>query len=198
MVGALAINGKRKSVPVGVGPLGIVPAVQSSVHEVARRRWGTVGGVERVWDYPRPPGVTPCERRVRVEVAGEVLAESIRALRVLETSHPPTVYIPPVDVQVGLLVVSDTGATWCEFKGAARYLDAVVDARRVKAVAWSYPNPTAGYEALRDHVAFYPGRVDGAWLDDERVRAQPGDFYGGWITRDLVGPFKGAPGTRGW
>jgi uncharacterized protein (DUF427 family) len=127
-----------------------------------------------------------------------VLADSTLALRVLETSHPPTIYIPPADVRLGLLTASDAGATWCEFKGDARYLDAIVAGRQARTVAWSYAAPTAGYEALQDHVAFYPGRVDAAWLDDERVQAQPGDFYGGWITDDLVGPFKGPPGTRGW
>lgn len=156
------------------------------------------GLVERVWDYPRPPAVRPCDRRVRVEWAGEVLADSTHALRVLETSHPPTIYIPPADVRLSLLTTSGAGGTWCEFKGQARYLDAIVARRRAQAVAWSYAAPSAGYEALRDHVAFYPGRLDSAWLDDERVQAQPGDFYGGWITGDLVGPFKGPPGTRGW
>jgi uncharacterized protein (DUF427 family) len=156
------------------------------------------GRVERVWDYPRPPAVTPCERRVRAEWAGEMLADSRHALRVLETSHPPTIYIPPADVRLSLLSASDAGPTWCEFKGEACYLDAIVDGRRAHAIAWSYPQPSGGYEALRDHIAFYPGRLDAAWLDDERVQAQPGDFYGGWITGDLVGPFKGTPGTRGW
>jgi uncharacterized protein (DUF427 family) len=131
---------------------------------------------------------------VRVEWAGEVLADSIQALRVLESSHPPTIYIPPGDVRLNLLTASDAAPTWCEFKGQARYLDG----RRVRAVAWSYAHPTADYEALRDQIAFYPGRLDAAWLDDERVQAQPGDFYGGWITSDLDGPFKGPPGTRGW
>jgi uncharacterized protein (DUF427 family) len=154
--------------------------------------------VERVWDYPRPPAVRACERRVRVELAGQLLADSTAALRVLETSHPPTIYVPPADVALGFLADSDAGPTWCEFKGHAHYLDAIIDGRRVRAVAWSYAAPTAGYEALRDHLAFYPGRMDAAWLGDERVQAQPGDFYGGWITEDLVGPFKGPPGTLGW
>lgn len=127
-----------------------------------------------------------------------MLADSIHALRVLETSHPPTIYIPPADVRLNLLTASDTRPTWCEFKGQAEYLDALVTGRRTRAVAWRYPAPAAGYEALRDHVAFYPGRVDAAWLDDDRVQAQAGDFYGGWITGDLVGPFKGRPGTHGW
>jgi uncharacterized protein (DUF427 family) len=154
--------------------------------------------MEDVWTYPRPPAVVPCERHVRVEVAGVVLADSTRALRVLETSHPPTIYVPPGDVTRDLLHESAARGTWCEFKGAARYLDATVGGRTVKAIAWTFPVPTAGYEAIRDHVSFYPGRADAAYLGDERVYAQEGDFYGGWITSDLVGPFKGAPGTLGW
>ena len=133
-----------------------------------------------------------------MEVAGTVLAESAAALRVLETSHPPTVYLPPEAVRRDLLRPSVVRATVCEFKGVARYLDAVLDGRRVRVVAWSYPEPTSAYEALRDHVAFYPGRVDAAWLGDELVQAQEGDFYGGWITSDLVGPFKGPAGTLAW
>ncbi len=140
----------------------------------------------------------PCGRRVRVQLGGETLADATGAVRVLETSHPPTIYVPPGTVRAEFLAPSAAGSTWCEFKGAARYLDAIVDGRRVAAVAWSYPSPSRGYEALRDMVAFYPGRVDAAWLDDEPVQAQAGDFYGGWVTADLVGPFKGAPGTRGW
>jgi len=154
--------------------------------------------MEDVWEYPRPPAVVPCPRRVRVELAGEVLAESTHALRVLETSHPPTIYIPPGDVRGRFLTESRTRPTRCEFKGAAGYLDAIAHGRRFIAVGWCYPRPASEYEALRDHVAFYPGRVDAAWLDDERVQAQEGDFYGGWITSDLIGPFKGQPGTLGW
>lgn len=154
--------------------------------------------MECVWDYPRPPLVSACPRRVRVQVAEAWIADSTRALRVLETSHPPTIYIPRQDVRGDLLRPCSARSTWCEFKGTARYLDACVGRRLVRAVAWTYPDPAAGYEALRGHVAFHPGRVDGAWLDVERVLAQEGDFYGGWITADLIGPFKGAPGTRGW
>jgi uncharacterized protein (DUF427 family) len=154
--------------------------------------------VEHVWHYPRPPIVAPSPRPVRIGVAGRTLAESERALRVLETSHPPTVYVPRADIDESLLAESAKGATWCEFKGRARYLDAVVEGRRRPAVGWFYPEPSPGYERLRDHVAFYPGRVDEAWLGEERVQAQDGAFYGGWITSDLVGPFKGAPGTLGW
>ena len=127
-----------------------------------------------------------------------MLADTTGALRVLETSHPPTIYIPPADARTDLLVASDAGSTWCEFKGAAQYVDAVVDGRRVTAVGWRYREPSPDYEQLRDHVAFYPARVDGAWMDDEQVKGQESDFYGGWITSDLVGPFKGPPGTLGW
>lgn len=154
--------------------------------------------MERVWDYPRPPSVAACERRVRIELGGAVLADSMAALRVLETSHPPTIYVPPADVRSEHFAVSDAPPSWCEFKGTARYLDAVVPGLRVAAVGWTYAHPSPGYEELRHYVAFYPGRVDGAWLGAERVEAQPGDFYGGWITADLIGPFKGPPGTGGW
>ena len=154
--------------------------------------------MERVWDYPRPPAVVPCDRPVRVVLGGIALADSARALRVLETSHPPTIYVPPADVRAEHLRPAAAPPTWCEFKGAARYLDAVVDGVRVESAAWTFDDPAPGYEMLRDHVAFYPGRVDDAWLGDERITAQAGDFYGGWISADLVGPFKGAPGTLGW
>jgi uncharacterized protein (DUF427 family) len=153
---------------------------------------------ERVWDYPRPPAVDACRQRVRIVLSGVMIADSTRARRVLETSHPPTIYLPPADVRGDLLVPSDARPTVCEFKGVARYLDATIDGRRHRAIAWTYPTPTPGYESLRDHICFYPGRVDEAWLGDERVQAQPGDFYGGWITSNLIGPFKGARGTLGW
>ena len=155
-------------------------------------------GAESVWDYPRPPAVKRCPRHVRVELAGQVLAESDRTLRVLERSHPPTIYVPRDDVREDLLVPSRQPSTRCEFKGAARYLDALISNQRYQAIGWMYPQPSPGYDALTDHLAFYPGRIDAAWLGDERVLAQDGDFYGGWITAELVGPFKGAPGTRRW
>jgi uncharacterized protein (DUF427 family) len=154
--------------------------------------------VERVWDFPRPPAVDRCARRVRIEAGGEVVADSTAALRVLETSHPPTIYVPPGDVRADPLVPSQARPTVCEYKGRARYLDLVLGERRLHAVAWTYPDPVAAYAVLRDHIAFFPGRVDAAWLGDERVQAQPGAFYGGWITDDLVGPFKGAAATLGW
>ncbi len=150
-----------------------------------------------MWDYPRPPSVEPASRPVRIEHGGVVVAATDRALRVLETSHPPGYYVPPGDVAEGVLR-SSARRTVCEYKGVAHYWDLVVGDRVVRDAAWSYPSPAAGYEALRDHLAFYPGRVDAAYVGDERVAAQEGDFYGGWITGDVEGPFKGAPGTLGW
>jgi uncharacterized protein (DUF427 family) len=153
--------------------------------------------MESVWDYPRPPRVEASRRLVCVEFAGEVIAETTRAWRVLETSHPPVYYIPPEDVRSEFLRPSRR-RTYCEFKGQASYYDLVVGARQVRDAAWYYPEPTPRYESILDHVAFYPGRVDAAWVDGERVAAQPGDFYGGWITADIEGPFKGGPGSAGW
>ena len=152
---------------------------------------------ESVWDYPRPPALVPCERHVRVELGGVVVADSGAALRVLETSHPPTIYVPPADVDAAS-VRAVAGRSFCEWKGVATYFDVIAGGRREVRAAWGYPDPAAPYEALRDHIAFYPARMDACWLDDERVQSQPGDFYGGWITADLRGPFKGEPGTRTW
>jgi uncharacterized protein (DUF427 family) len=154
-------------------------------------------GQESVWDFPRPPSAEVTPRRVVVELGGQVVARTSRAVRVCETSHPPVYYVPREDVVPGVLERA-AGSSWCEWKGAATYWDAVVDGRRHPAVGWSYEQPTAGYEHLRGAVAFYPSRVDRALVDGEQVRAQAGDFYGGWITADVVGPFKGEPGTRGW
>jgi uncharacterized protein (DUF427 family) len=153
--------------------------------------------MENVWDYPRPPALAPCERRVRIELGGMTIAESARALRVLETSHPPTIYVPRADVEPGVLRPAG-GSSFCEWKGWAAYEDVVAGDRIVERGAWHYPEPAAPFAALAGHVSFYPGRMDAAWLGDERVRAQLGDFYGGWITSDLRGPFKGGAGTAGW
>ncbi len=154
-------------------------------------------GQESVWDYPRPPAVEPSEERVRVWFAGELLADSTRCVRVLETSHPPVYYLPRDDVRTDLLVPNPL-RTFCEFKGAASYADVVVGDEVAEAACWWYPEPTAGYEALRDHVTFYPQRVERCQVDDEVVDPVAGDFYGSWITSRVVGPFKGGPGTAGW
>ncbi|MEV6635177.1 DUF427 domain-containing protein [Actinoplanes sp. NPDC051470] len=151
--------------------------------------------MESVWDYPRPPRVERSARRVRIVHAGLTVADTDRALRVLETSHPPVYYLPR-DTVWGVESVS--GRSFCEFKGYAGYWDLVIGDVRVSRAAWSYAKPSAGYEELTGMLAFYPGLVDECTLDGERVRAQPGDFYGGWITADISGPFKGGPGTSGW
>ena len=155
--------------------------------------------MENVWDYPRPPALVPCERRVRIVLGDRTIADSQRAWRVLETSHPPTIYVPPEDWVEGALRPAGGRASICEWKGRATYFDVVGgDGRVEEAAAWAYPRPTARFAALRDHVSVYPGRMDACYLDDERVAAQEGDFYGGWITADIEGPFKGGPGTWGW
>ena len=153
--------------------------------------------IEDVWDYPRPPRVEAVPERVRVVVAGITVADSTQALRVLETSHPPTYYVPPDDVRMDLLSPG-AGRTVCEWKGTATYHDLRVGDRTIDAAGWSYEAPRPGFEALASHVAFYASRVDEAWVGDERATAQAGDFYGGWITSRIRGPFKGGPGTRGW
>lgn len=152
---------------------------------------------ENVWDYPRPPRLEPVGRRVRIVLGGETIVDTTEALRVLETSHPPTVYVPPAAFADGVLRDAD-GTSFCEWKGRARYHDLAAGGVVAERAGWSYPKPTKGFLALRDHVSVYPSRVDACFLDDEQVQAQEGDFYGGWITSDLVGPFKGPPGTRGW
>ena len=150
-------------------------------------------GQESVWDYPRPPAVVPFGGSVRVVHAGRVVADTSHAIRVLETSQPPAFYLPPGDIDMSRLQLTTT-TSWCEWKGLATYwrLDDIDD------VAWSYTRPTDGFTAIAGHLAFYAQRVDECWVDDERVMPNPGNFYGGWITSTVVGPFKGAPGTTGW
>ncbi len=154
-------------------------------------------GQESVWDYPRPPRVERSERRVEIVADGLTVVDTVRALRVLETSHPPVYYVPVADVRTAALVGAP-GTSVCEWKGTARYHDLLVGTRRIARAAWDYPLPAPGFEVLTDHVAFYPHRVDECRLDGVPVRPQPGGFYGGWITPDVVGPFKGEPGTGGW
>jgi uncharacterized protein (DUF427 family) len=151
---------------------------------------------ESVWDYPRPPIVVAEERRVRILHEGRTVAESDRPLRVLETASPPTIYLPPDDVE-GELLERAQGHTYCEWKGQASYFDVVVDGARAERAAWAYPDPKPEFAQLRDHFAFYPARVE-CYLGDERVRPQPGGFYGGWISDEIVGPVKGEPGSEGW
>lgn len=143
---------------------------------------------ESVWDYPRPPRIEPTPRRIRVVVDGETIVDTMRALRVLETTHPPVYYVPIADVRAGVLSGAPR-STFCEFKGVARYF--AVNGR--PNAAWTYDDGP-----LAEHVAFYAAKMDACYVDDERATPQEGDFYGGWITSDLVGPFKGGPGTAGW
>ncbi|GAB7045766.1 DUF427 domain-containing protein [Catenuloplanes indicus] len=154
--------------------------------------------MESVWDYPRPPRLERTARRVVVRHAGVVVAESINCWRVLETSHPPVYYVPRTDITPGLLHRDPDHRSFCEFKGVATYWDLVTPGNRVARAAWSYEEPSPAYAELTGALAFYPSRVDECRVDDDIVQAQEGDFYGGWITPDVTGPFKGGPGTRGW
>lgn len=147
---------------------------------------------ESVWDYPRPPRVEPTDRHLVVRHGGLIIAESRRSWRVLETSHPPVYYIPRADVLDGALSPSASGRrTFCEYKGVASYWDLTVDGHRLTDVAWSYDEPSDGYEVIAGSVALYASRVDECAVDGERVIPQASEFYGGWITSDIVGPFKG-------
>ena len=152
---------------------------------------------ESVWDYPRPPRLEHLTRHVRVVLGGIVIAESRRAARVLETSHPPVYYISPEDIRMELLTPA-AGASFCEWKGNAGYYDASAGGKTVRAAAWTYRSPTPGFASIAGWLAFYPGKMDECTIDGEVVRPQAGGFYGGWITDELVGPFKGEPGTSGW
>lgn len=152
---------------------------------------------ESVWDYPRPPRVEPSDELVRVVLGGETIATTRASLRVLETSHPPTYYLPRSAFVDGSLSPAP-GSSMCEWKGRARYLTVTGGARTETGAAWLYPTPEAGFESLHEHVALYPGRMDRVEVDGELVEPQPGGFYGGWITSRVVGPFKGASGTLGW
>ncbi|MBO0982534.1 DUF427 domain-containing protein [Rathayibacter sp. SD072] len=154
-------------------------------------------GQESVWDYPRPPRVEPTSEHVIVRLGGVVVAESREALRVLETSHPPVYYLPREAFVDGALEPAP-GRSVCEFKGAASYLSVRGGSAVAESAGWTYPEPRAGFEELRGTVALYPGRMDSCTVDGETVQPQPGDFYGGWITSRVVGPFKGAPGTMFW
>jgi uncharacterized protein (DUF427 family) len=154
-------------------------------------------GQESVWDYPRPPRLEPTARRVRIVHAGRVIADTAHALRLLETSHPPSYYLPPADIDMTLLRPGK-GGSFCEWKGHAVYWDVIAGSAPLLGVGWSYPQPTRGYAALQDHIAFYAAPFDAVTVDGEQVRPQPGGFYGGWITADVAGPFKGIPGSQFW
>ncbi len=152
---------------------------------------------ESVWAYPRPPRVEAYPGLIEIHHHGEVLAKSNRAFRVLETSHPPVFYIPQADIMMEMLQKT-AKTSMCEFKGMAHYYDLVTASERIESLTWGYENPRPGFESIKDHLAFYPSKVEACYVDGEKVQAQEGDFYGGWITSNLKGPFKGGPGTWGW
>jgi uncharacterized protein (DUF427 family) len=164
---------------------------------VQRTRVEPGPGQESVWDYPRPPRLERCRKRIRITFNRVEIVDTTRAWRVLETSHPPVYYIPRGEIREGCLR-ENRRTSYCEWKGAARYLDVRVGDRSAEASAWYYPEPNADFEPVRDHVAFYPDAMDRCSVDGEVVRPQPGGFYGGWITSDIVGPSKGDPGTEHW
>ncbi len=162
-----------------------------------RNRQVPASGQESVWDYPRPPRLERTAKRIVVEFGGQTIADSSGAYRVLETSHPPVYYIPPEDIRTEFIRPA-SGRSFCEWKGSARYYSVQVGDRIAERAAWCYPQPTAGFVAIENYVAFYAQKMDRCWVDGEEVLPQPGEFYGGWITCDVVGPFKGEPGSQGW
>lgn len=153
-------------------------------------------GQESAWDYPRPPRIEADRREIVVAFGDVPIARTRRALRVLETASPPTFYLPPADVDVALLA-RESGRSYCEWKGEACYWSVVASDRVQPRAAWSYPAPKPAFGRLQDHFGFYPG-VLACFVDGERVQPQPGRFYAGWITSEVMGPFKGAPGTEDW
>ncbi|MGF1488856.1 MAG: DUF427 domain-containing protein [Prochloraceae cyanobacterium] len=154
-------------------------------------------GQESVWDYPRPPKLEPSSKSVRIIFNGVEIAKSQKTQRVLETSHPPVYYIPPEDIKIEYLQPTSK-QSFCEWKGVANYYTIVVGEKSVTNCAWYYTNPTPAFAGIKEYVAFYPSKMDACFLNEEKVQAQPGDFYGGWITQDIVGPFKGGAGSWGW
>jgi uncharacterized protein (DUF427 family) len=162
-----------------------------------RKRVQPKEGQQSVWDYPRPPRLEACSKRIRIVLDRNFIVDTCESFRVLETSHPPVYYFAPSVVRKDLLRKAD-GATCCEWKGYADYYSLYLPGRVIQHAAWSYKKPTVQFEPIAGHVAFYPGKMDACYVDEEQVVAQVGDFYGGWITSDIVGPFKGAPSTLGW
>ena len=154
-------------------------------------------GQESVWDYPRPPRIEPVTQHIVIVFNGVTLADTTRAYRILETSHPPTYYLPTADIQMQYIRPAQ-GNSFCEWKGQAVYYTVEVNGRRAEKVAWGYPTPTAPYRDLKDHLGFYAAPFDSVTIAGEQVTPQPGNFYAGWITSNIVGPFKGIPGSWGW
>jgi len=151
---------------------------------------------ESVWDYPRPPALEDVDKELKVEFNGAIIAETDSGKRVLETSQPPAYYFPPEDVNKQFLAKLKE-FTYCEWKGHAYYYDIMVGEQTAEKAAWFYPEPNEKYKSLKNYVAFYPNPLR-CFINEEKVKRQEGRFYGGWITDNIVGPFKGGPGTAGW
>jgi uncharacterized protein (DUF427 family) len=154
-------------------------------------------GQESVWDYPRPPKLEPVKKTIEVYFNGERIAQTTSAFRVLETSHPPTYYIPPGDIEMKFLQSSER-TTYCEWKGMGSYYDVVVGDKRAQDAAWYYRDPRGKFSPIKEYVAFYAHMMDRCLVNGEVAEPQPGNFYGGWVTKDIVGPFKGVEGSFGW
>ncbi len=154
-------------------------------------------GQESVWAYPRPAVAEACSAHIVIIHRGVTIADTRASVRTLETSHPPSYYIPPADIRAGVLRPA-AGESFCEWKGVGSYWDVVVGDQVLSRVGWSYPAPTPGFAILRDHIAFYAAPFDRCLVNGEQVIPQPGRFYGGWITSAVAGPFKGVPGSYGW
>ena len=154
-------------------------------------------GQESVWDYPRPPRLEMTNKHLKIIFGGEIAAETTRGFRVLETSHPPVYYFPPEDARLEFLS-PNRDSSFCEWKGRAGYYDLQIGEKRVENAAWFYAQPTGDFAPIKNYLAFYPSKMDACFVDGELAQSQAGDFYGGWITSEIVGPFKGGAGTRGW
>lgn len=154
-------------------------------------------GQESVWDYPRPPAIEPVTQHLKIIFNGQEIANSNQSYRILETSHPPTYYLPLSAFKDGTLIRTDR-ISYCEFKGEAIYYHIQAGDQSAKFAAWGYPSPNPRFGALKDHVSVYASRMESCFVGEEQVQAQQGDFYGGWITSKIVGPFKGGAGTWGW
>ncbi len=154
-------------------------------------------GQESVWDYPRPPAIEPVTEHIKIVYGGVEIANSNKSFRILETSHPPTYYLPISSFVEGSLVATDR-TSFCEFKGVAIYYHIEAKGLSSDFAAWGYQNPNEKYSSLKNHISVYASRMDACFIGSEQVQAQEGDFYGGWITSKVVGPFKGGAGTWGW
>lgn len=154
-------------------------------------------GQESVWDYPRPPRIEPFNGHIRIVFNDDIILDTKQAFRILETSHPPTYYLPEDQFKKGIFV-SNPVTSYCEYKGLARYYDIVLKGKKARQAAWYYPDPSVSFKAIKNFVSIYAHLMDSCYVNGEKVKAQQGDFYGGWITSNIVGPFKGAAGTSGW